>query len=69
VLDDAALLPDPSDVDAIADALKSVLVDETLRDRLVSRGHERVERYTWERAGSELADLYRRVASSPALGA
>ena len=69
VLDDAALLPDPSDVDAIADALKGVLVDETLRDRLITRGHERVARYTWERAGSELASLYRRVAHSPALGA
>ena len=63
VLDDAALLPDPSDVDAIADALKSVLVDESLREQLVHRGQERVARYTWERAGSELAELYRRLAA------
>jgi len=62
VLDDAALLPDPADVDAIADALKGVLVDEALRDRLINRGHERVARYTWDRAGAELADLYHRVA-------
>jgi glycosyltransferase involved in cell wall biosynthesis len=62
ILGDAALLPDPGDVEGIADALKGVLVDEALREQLVTRGHERVARYTWERAASELADLYRRLA-------
>jgi glycosyltransferase involved in cell wall biosynthesis len=62
VLGDAALLPDPADVDDIAEALRTVLTDDAVRADLVSRGRERVRRYTWERTGNELADVYRRVA-------
>ncbi|MEX2267052.1 MAG: glycosyltransferase family 1 protein [Acidimicrobiia bacterium] len=62
VLGDAALLPDPADVDALADALRTVLADDDVRAQLIARGRERVTRYTWDRAGAELADLYRRVA-------
>ena len=62
VLGDAALLPDPADVDAIADALKTLLVDEGMRETLVERGRERVGRYTWERTGNELVALYERLA-------
>jgi glycosyltransferase involved in cell wall biosynthesis len=62
VLGDAALLPDPGDVEAIAEALRSVLTDATLRDTLAARGHERVKLYTWERTGAELSGLYRHLA-------
>jgi glycosyltransferase involved in cell wall biosynthesis len=63
VLGDAALLPDPSDVDAIAGALHQVLTDRELAASLVARGRERVGLYTWSRSGAELAALYRRVAT------
>jgi glycosyltransferase involved in cell wall biosynthesis len=63
VLGDAALLPDPMDVGAIAESLQRVLVDEGLRESLITRGRERVRRYAWERAGSEFAELYHRVAA------
>ena len=62
VLGDAALLPDPLDDDSIADALRRIVNDADLRATLVARGAERVRRYTWERAGPEIAALYRRVA-------
>lgn len=62
VLGDAALLPDPADVDALAGALDTVLHDHDVRAQLVARGHERVTRYTWDHAGAEFAALYRRVA-------
>jgi glycosyltransferase involved in cell wall biosynthesis len=63
VLGDAALLPDPADVDAIADALARVLGDDALRSALVARGHERAARYSWPRAGDDLAGLYHRIAA------
>jgi glycosyltransferase involved in cell wall biosynthesis len=63
VLGDAALLPDPADVEALAEALRTVLTDDDVRAQLIARGRKRVTRYTWDRAGSELADLYRRVAA------
>jgi glycosyltransferase involved in cell wall biosynthesis len=61
VLGDAALLPDPGDVEAIANALQRVLTDEGLRGVLIARGGERVRLYTWDRAGTELAELYRKL--------
>jgi len=62
VLGDAALLPDPADVGAIAGALQTVLTDDDVRAGLVARGRERVGRYTWDRTATELANLYRQVS-------
>ena len=63
VLGDAALLPDPSDDDAIAEALQRALTDEPTRAELRDRGTRRVERYAWPRAADEFSDLYRRIVS------
>ena len=63
VLGDAALLPDPFDDDSISDALRLIVNDADLRATLVERGAERVRRYTWEIAGPQFVDLYRRVAA------
>ena len=58
---DAALLVDPTDVDALADALGRVLDDPALRALLVSRGHERVQEFSWPTAVDEFVALYRRA--------
>jgi glycosyltransferase involved in cell wall biosynthesis len=47
---DAALLVDPDDGDAFADAVRAAATEEGLRDRLVGAGRERAARFTWERA-------------------
>jgi glycosyltransferase involved in cell wall biosynthesis len=62
VLGDAALLPDPTDVDDIADALTRVLEDDQLRRALVRRGEERAATYTWDRAIPEYVAAYRALA-------
>jgi len=49
VAGDAALLFDPQDEPAIAQALQRLLLDEELTDRLRARGAERVREFTWER--------------------
>ncbi len=59
VVGDAALLVDPDDVDALADALLSVLTDDATRGDLVARGHDRHRAFTWEQAVDGLLDLYR----------
>jgi glycosyltransferase involved in cell wall biosynthesis len=64
VLGDAALLPDPFDVDSIATALDQALSDETQRQVLVQRGFERIKRFSWPRAGEELVALYRKVSTA-----
>jgi glycosyltransferase involved in cell wall biosynthesis len=63
VAGDAAILVDPTDVDAIAAAITSVLSDRELRADLVARGAERVRRYSWAKTAEGLAALYTRLAT------
>ena len=51
----AAILVDPDDHTALADALAATTTDEGLRARLVSAGLERASQYTWTRS-AELTD-------------
>jgi glycosyltransferase involved in cell wall biosynthesis len=60
ILGDAAVLVDPSDVDAIADGLHRVIHDASLRATLTARGTERAGRFSWDDAAPEFVDLYRR---------
>ncbi len=53
VAGDAALLVDPHDVDAIADAMVRLVTDEALRADLARRGLENVERFSWEKCARE----------------
>lgn len=61
VAGDAALLVDPYNVEGIADALRRVIEDNTLRETLIQRGYEQVKPFTWERAATQLLGLYRQM--------
>jgi glycosyltransferase involved in cell wall biosynthesis len=50
---DAAILVDPLDVDAIAEAMLRLSQDEALRQELIARGFENVKRFSWEKAARE----------------
>lgn len=66
VAGDAALLVDPTDVDAIAAAMLRLSRDEALRTRLIAAGHENVKRFSWQKAAAEtLAVLEEAAQSSP----
>jgi len=58
VLGDAALLVDPRDPEALADAIVRALDDTALRTRLRALGLARAQRFTWERAAAETAAVY-----------
>ncbi len=49
----AALLVDPDDAEAVADAVMRVVSDEPLRARLRDAGFRRAAQSTWERAAHE----------------
>jgi glycosyltransferase involved in cell wall biosynthesis len=53
VAGDAALLVDPHDVDAIADAMVRIATDAELRAELDRRGQENVKRFSWEKCARE----------------
>lgn len=61
VVADAALVVEPDDVDALTDALHTVLTDDDVRRDLVVRGNTRQGAFSWTQAVDELLDLYRAV--------
>jgi len=58
VVGDAALLIDPLDAGAIADAVVRVLCDATLRATLARRGLERARLFSWERSVARTHAVY-----------
>lgn len=62
VAGDAALLFDPLQPDALAEALTRVLGDCTLRDELRARGLERAAQFSWERTARETLRVYQAAA-------
>ena len=60
---DAALLVDPANVDALAEAIQRALFDETLRARLQARGPLRARRFQWSTTAElVLAELRSKMA-------
>lgn len=62
VVGDAALTFEPTDVEAMAEAMLRILTDGELRVNLIARGRERAERFTWTAAATDLLAAYREVA-------
>lgn len=62
VVGNAALTFAPHDVDALAQHLKSVAVDESLRRKLTSAGFEQVKHFSYIRAARELVDVLEEAA-------
>lgn len=58
VADDAALLFDPHDTEAIAAALGALLADEGLRAALVARGFSRAATFSWAACARRTFDAY-----------
>lgn len=54
VAGDAALLVDPSDVNAITDGMRQLTQDDTLRQTLVAKGYANVSRFSWEKTAQQI---------------
>lgn len=61
VVGDAAVLIEPLDVDAIADAMRRVLEDREFADELSRRGIARAVDFTWRRTAEETTAVYLNV--------
>jgi glycosyltransferase involved in cell wall biosynthesis len=62
VAGDAAILVDPTDVDAIADAMLRLSRDEALRRDLIAKGYVNVARFSWHKAARETLAVLLRAA-------
>ncbi|HEV3141710.1 MAG TPA: glycosyltransferase family 1 protein [Vicinamibacterales bacterium] len=67
VAGDAAMLVDPYDPEALADAMVRVLTDETLRKDLRRRGLERARQFSWEQSVRRVREIYGEVAGNASL--
>ena len=62
VIADAGLIVNENDPGALAEALRRLLADETLREQLARTGRERVEQhYSWEGVAKKTYALFREV--------
>jgi len=61
VLEDAALLVNPENVFEIARGMKTILLDESVRQRLIQKGAHQVTRYSWESAARRVVETYQRA--------
>jgi glycosyltransferase involved in cell wall biosynthesis len=59
---DAVLLFDPQSLEAMADAIRTMLCDAELRDSLRARGSARAQLFTWEQTARTYRALYRKIA-------
>jgi Glycosyltransferase len=66
VLEDAAVLVNPENVFEIARAMKLVLTDDEVRQRLIKRGLEQVAKFSWRTAAEKVKDTYERLALNKA---
>jgi glycosyltransferase involved in cell wall biosynthesis len=63
VAGDAALLIDPHSADDLAEAIRKVLADSTLRSTLVSRGLLQVKQFSWERSAAQALSVFRQLVN------
>ena len=61
---DAALVFDPEDREAMADAVRRLWIEDPLRERLIRRGRENVGRFSWEKTARIFRAHYRRIAGA-----
>lgn len=63
VVGEAAVTVSPDNVFEIARGLREILLDEGLRKRLVERGYEQVNKFSWERTAREVLETYREAVA------
>ncbi len=63
VPEDAGILVPPGDERALAGALRAVLDDEALRERMARAGRAAAERYDWAAVAPRVAQLYERAVA------
>jgi len=62
VAGDAALCVNPSDINAISEAMNSVFLNKELRQGLIAKGHERVHFFKWEKSAQIIYEELKKIA-------
>jgi len=62
ILGDAALYFSPDDIEEMVEVMERAHCDESLRERLITKGHERVTRYSWSAMAAQTRQVYGKIA-------
>ena len=62
VVGDAGIMIDHSNVEALAEAMRDVLADESLRNSIISKGLKRAKMFNWKKCAKETLKVYEEVA-------
>ncbi|MEK7211982.1 MAG: glycosyltransferase family 1 protein [Patescibacteria group bacterium] len=57
----AAMLVNPYNVSELAEAMLEGITNERLRKSLISRGYEHIKKFSWEKAATELNDIFQKI--------
>lgn len=57
VVGESAVLIDPKDYQALAEAMYKLVSDENLRNDIIEKGYENVKRFSWEKCASQIAEI------------
>jgi len=63
VTSDAAILVSPMDIHGIAEAIRGILKNRSLREALGAKGPRRARTFTWDRCARDVLAVYRRELS------
>jgi len=64
VADDAAIMVQAEDTDAISAAVQRVLTDQKLADSLRAKGLKQVQKFTWEKSAEKALKIFEELAKS-----
>jgi len=59
------MIEDPDSVQEIAAAMRAIINNGSVRDRLRRDGLQRAARFTWDRAAAAYLDIYKRLMTTP----
>jgi glycosyltransferase involved in cell wall biosynthesis len=63
VVDDAAVLVNPENIFEMMRALRLVLLDGALRERLKQKGYAQVKKFSWDNSASKILRIYEEVTN------
>lgn len=63
IINNAALTTEPNDHENIADAIKKIYLDQSLRQKLCREGKKWVSQYTWKNTAQQTYKIYEQVLS------
>ena len=61
VVNKAAVYFDPNNIDEMCSAIEMVVLDESIRSKLVQLGLENIKLFSWQKCAIETLDIYKKI--------